>query len=95
MLYLEDFKADISYKIIEMEGRLKERHSLLREEILKRIQNGQCIAENGLNTIDYIDAVEMVGDKMKNLIEAGSHGFVYHLDLNGNIPPKSISEWTR
>jgi len=75
--YLEDLKPEYTYKIIEMEGRINEKHHNLREEILITIQNGNCDAVGGLNTIDFIDAMEVIGDKMKNLVKAGSHNFIY------------------
>ena len=76
--YLEELKEDFIYKIIEMEGRINETHSYLREEILAKIQKGECDAPSGLNTIDYLDEVEEIADKMKNLVKAGSHKFVYN-----------------
>ncbi|HNX03773.1 MAG TPA: Na/Pi cotransporter family protein, partial [Candidatus Cloacimonas sp.] len=57
-------------------------HSYLREEILAKIQKGECDAPGGLNTIDYIDEVEEIADKMKNLVKAGSHKFVYNHNYN-------------
>ncbi len=75
--YLEELKPDYTYKIIEMEGRINEQHRNLREEVLTQIQNGDCDAAGGLNTIDYLDEVEIIADKLKNLVKAGSHGFVY------------------
>ena len=41
------------------------------------IQNAQCDAESGIYTIDYIDTVEFLADKMKNIVKAGSHNFTY------------------
>ncbi|MDD2507204.1 MAG: Na/Pi cotransporter family protein [Candidatus Cloacimonetes bacterium] len=75
--YLEDMKEDYSYKIIEMEGRINEQHCNLRGKILGDIQNGNCDAAGGLNTIDYLDQVEVIADKLKNLVKAGSHKFIY------------------
>jgi phosphate:Na+ symporter len=76
--YLEELKPEYTYKIIEMEGRINEKHHNLREEILVTIQTGNCDAVGGLNTIDFIDAMEVIGDKMKNLVKAGSHNFLYN-----------------
>jgi phosphate:Na+ symporter len=75
--YLQDMREDYSYKIIEMEGRINEQHHNLRIEILSEIQNGECDAQGGLNTIDYLDQVEVIADKLKNLVKAGSHKFMY------------------
>lgn len=75
--YLEDLNTDYTYKIIEMEGRINEQHKNLRENVLSQIQNGECDAAGGLNTIDYLDGVEVICDKLKNLVKAGSHNFVY------------------
>ena len=89
--YLEELESDFTYKIIEMEGRINEQHHNLREEVQSLIQNGDCDAAGGLNTIDYLDAVEAIADKLKNLVKAGSHNFVYsqgHLHLeNTDIKP--------
>ncbi|HOE54902.1 MAG TPA: Na/Pi cotransporter family protein [Candidatus Cloacimonas acidaminovorans] len=76
--YLVELKEDYIYKIIEMEGRINETHHHLREEILSQVQNGKCNAAEGLNTIDYIDEVEEIADKLKNLVKAGTHNFVYN-----------------
>jgi phosphate:Na+ symporter len=75
--YLLDMRDDYSYKIIEMEGRINEQHWNLRNNILGKIQNGECDAAGGLNTIDYLDQVEVIADKLKNLVKAGSHKFIY------------------
>jgi phosphate:Na+ symporter len=75
--YLDELKTDYTYKIIEMEGRINEQHKNLRIKVLTQIQNGDCDAEGGLNTIDYLDEVEIIADKLKNLVKAGSHNFVY------------------
>ncbi len=77
-------KEDFSYKIIEMEGRINEQHHNLRGKILSEIQNGECDPAGGLNTIDYLDQVEVIADKLKNLVKAGSHKFIYsqHSDFS-------------
>lgn len=77
--YLEELKPVYTYKIIEIEGRINEQHHNLRENILTSIQQNCCDPAGGLNTIDYIDAVEMIADKMKNLVKAGSHNFTYEV----------------
>ena len=76
--YLEDLNPDYTYKIIEIEGRINEQHFNARQEILHKIQEGNCNPSGGLNTIDFIDAVEIMADKMKNLVKAGSHNFMYN-----------------
>jgi len=75
--YLDDLKEDYTYKIIEMEGRINDTHRTQRQNILSLIQNGECDAAGGLNTIDYLDVMEIAADKLKNLVKAGSHKFVY------------------
>lgn len=86
--YLEELKPYYIFKIIEMEGRLNERHNSVRTKILDAIQNGDCDAEAGLNTIDFIDAMELMGDKMENLARAGAQNFVYL----GNVKKYSNDE---
>ncbi len=78
--YIEEFKPLYTYKIIELEGRINEQHHNLRERILGQIQRAECDPEGGLNTIDYIDAMELIADKMKNLVKAGTHDFIYGQD---------------
>ena len=75
--YMNDFDKDYTYKIIELEGRINQQHSDLRKKILLMIQNAECDASSGLNTIDYIDTVEALANKMKNIVKAGSHNFIY------------------
>lgn len=75
--YLKTLQEDLSFKIFEMEGRINEQHANLRNKILTLIQNGECDAAGGLNTIDYVDQVEVIADKLKNLVEAGSQKFIY------------------
>ena len=75
--YLETLQEDLSFKIFEMEGRINEQHANLRKKTLTLIQNGECDAAGGLNTIEYLDQVEVIADKLKNLVEAGSQKFIY------------------
>jgi len=75
--YLEELRVDYTYKIIEMEGRINQVHRHQREHVLSLIQNGECDAAGGLNTIDFLDEVEIIADKLKNLVKAGSHNFIY------------------
>lgn len=75
--YLCSFDTKFTYKIIELEGRINQMHYDLRLQILLQIQQAECDPASGLNTIDYIDTIEMMADKMKNLVKAGSHNFIY------------------
>lgn len=85
--YLEEFDPQYTYRIIEIEGRINEQHYNARQMILQRIQDGNCDPTGGLNTIDFIDAVEVMADKMKNLVKAGGHKFIYDpIDEHGNRP---------
>ncbi|NLW19162.1 MAG: Na/Pi cotransporter family protein [Candidatus Cloacimonetes bacterium] len=79
--YLEDLKPSYTFKIIEMEGRLDEMHHRLRDNIMLQIQNGECDPEGALNTIDYIDTMEMIADKLINIVEAGTYNFIYQHDV--------------
>jgi phosphate:Na+ symporter len=75
--YLDDLNPEFTYKIIEMEGRINEQHRNLRASILNQIQQGECDAIGGLNTIDFVDQVEVIADKLKHLVKAGTHNFIY------------------
>jgi phosphate:Na+ symporter len=75
--YLKELDQEYTYKIIELEGRINQQHFDLRKKILSMIQNAECDAASGLNTIDYIDTIESLADKMKNIVKAGSHQFIY------------------
>lgn len=75
--YLENFKPEYTYKIIELEGRINQMHFDLRLQVLQQIQQSECDPASGINVIDYIDTIEMMADKMKNLVKAGSHNFIY------------------
>ncbi len=79
--YLEELKPLYTYKIIECEGRINEMHRSLRARIMSQIQNAECDPVGGLNTIDYIDAMELIADKLKNLVKAGTHDFIYKVDI--------------
>lgn len=80
--YLEERKPLYTFKIIELEGRINEMHYSLREKILHMIQEAQCDPVGGLNTIDFLDEMEMIADKLKNLVKAGTHDFTYNYDNN-------------
>jgi len=88
--YLDTFDNELTYKIIELEGRINQQHHDLRKKIISMIQTAQCDPESGLNAIDYIDTIEIFGDKLKNIVKAGSYNFVYpqrnrqKFDLNSN-----------
>lgn len=90
--YMESLKVDYVFKIIEIEGRINEQHFNLRKEILLGIQDGTCEPSGGLNTIDFIDTVEIFADKMKNLVKAGSHGFVYNPSEDEDRFPEDFEE---
>ncbi|MEF3694166.1 MAG: Na/Pi cotransporter family protein [Candidatus Cloacimonadota bacterium] len=90
--YMELLKVDYVFKIIEIEGRINEQHFNLRKEILLGIQDGTCEPSGGLNTIDFIDTVEIFADKMKNLVKAGSHGFVYNPSEDEDRFPEDFEE---
>ncbi len=75
--YLVELKPLYIYKIIELEGRVNEQHHTQRDQILVRIQQADCDPGGGLNTIDYLDAMELLADKIKNLVKAGTHDFTY------------------
>jgi len=89
---MESLKVDFVFKIIEIEGRINEQHFNLRQEILLGIQEGNCDPSGGLNTIDFIDTVEIFADKMKNLVKAGSHGFVYNPSEDEDRFPEDFEE---
>jgi len=75
--YLSTNELSITYRIVELEGRINQQHIELRKKIISMIQNAQCDAESGLNAIDYIDTIELLGDKLKNVVKAGSYNFIY------------------
>ncbi len=79
--YLEELKPIYTFKIIELEGRINEMHRSLRARIMNQIQNAECDPSGGLNTIDYVDAMELIADKLKNLVKAGTHDFIYKQDI--------------
>ncbi|PKN80083.1 MAG: Na/Pi cotransporter II-related protein [Candidatus Cloacimonetes bacterium HGW-Cloacimonetes-1] len=90
--YLVNFDNDYTYKIIEMEGRINQMHHDLRIRVMDQIQQACCDSTSGLNTIDYIDAIEMIADKMKNLVKAGSHKFVYD-PLYERLPLEDLADY--
>jgi len=77
--YMKDFDQKNSYQIIEIEGRINQYHHDTRKKVLEMIQNAECDASSGLNIIDYIDTVETIADKLKNIVKAGSNQFVYQI----------------
>jgi len=90
--YIEDLHPDYTYKIIELEGRINQLHHDLRLQVLQQIQDGDCDPASGLNTIDYIDAVEIAADKMKNLVKAGSHNFIY-APTDDHLPYPKLADY--
>ena len=75
--YLDSFDAKNQKKIFDIEKSLSSKHKELRLEILQMIRTSGCIAMEGLHTIDYIDAIDSLALKIKNIVVAGSHGFMY------------------
>jgi len=74
---LEHFDRNCHDTVIEMELSFRTFHNELRKEILTKIQNADCDAESGLNTIDYIDEIEMIAKKLTNIVKARQNRFVY------------------
>lgn len=77
--YMKDFDQKHSYMIIELEGRINQYHFDTRRKVLEMIHTAQCDASSGLNIIDYIDTIETIADKLKNIVKAGSNQFVYQI----------------
>ena len=75
--YLNDLDEDYHDKIFELENRINNQHKDMRKKLLEMIQNADCDATSGLNTIDYIDTIELLANKMKSIVVAGSYDFVY------------------
>lgn len=75
--YMKDFDQKHSYMIIELEGRINQSHNDSRKRIMDMIQKAECDPVSGINIIDYIDTIETIADKLKNIVKAGSHGFKY------------------
>jgi phosphate:Na+ symporter len=88
--YLDELKPVYTFKIIELEGRINEMHHSLRDRIMNQIQNGDCDPVGGLNTIDYIDAMELIADKLKNLVKAGTHDFTYKVETLPTEEEKNV-----
>lgn len=77
--YMKHFDQKHSYMIIELEGRINQYHQDMRRKVLDMIQNAECDAVSGINMIDYIDMVEVIADKLKNIVKAGTHNFIYQI----------------
>jgi phosphate:Na+ symporter len=75
--YLETFNIETTHKIMELEDRINQQHLDFRKTILTMIQTSKCDAESGLNAIDYFDTIEILADKLKNIVKAGRHNFIY------------------
>jgi phosphate:Na+ symporter len=75
--YFEDYDADYAHKVFELEDRISQQHAELRQKLVSMIQNAECDAASGLNTIDYIDEIERLSNKIKNVTLAGSRHFIY------------------
>lgn len=87
LAYLDHLDPDIAEEIIRAEAVIIDDYERLRQGILTQIQNGECDAAGGLNTIDYLDVVELAAGKIINITEAGSQKFVYTYEKHHHIPP--------
>ena len=87
LVYLDHLDPDIAEEIIRAEAVIMDDYERLRQGILTQIQNGECDAAGGLNTIDYLDVVELAAAKIINITEAGSQKFVYTYEKHHHIPP--------
>lgn len=87
LVYLDHLDPDIAEEIIRAEAVIMDDYERLRQGILAQIQNGECDAAGGLNTIDYLDVVELAAAKIINITEAGSQKFVYTYEKHHHIPP--------
>lgn len=75
--YMRNLDTKHSFMIIELEGRINQYHNDTRKRVLNMIQSTECDANSGLNMIDYIDTIETIADKLKNIVKAGSYRFIY------------------
>ncbi|HOQ79730.1 MAG TPA: Na/Pi cotransporter family protein [Candidatus Cloacimonadota bacterium] len=75
--YMRNLDTKHSFMIIELEGRINQYHNDARKRVLNMIQSTECDANSGLNMIDYIDTIETIADKLKNIVKAGSYRFIY------------------
>lgn len=87
LVYLDHLDPDIAEEIIRAEAVIMDDYERLRQGILAQIQNGECDAAGGLNTIDYLDVVELAAAKIINITEAGSQKFVYTYEKHHHVPP--------
>jgi len=75
--YLDDLDDDISKKILELVDRMNHQHKDLRKQIHHMIQTAVCDAASGLNTIDYIDTLDVFVNKSVNIVREGKNKFIY------------------
>jgi len=74
---LEFLDKEFSSELIDMERNINQFHIELRKTILVKIQNAECDAESGINTLDYIDEIELIAKKLTNIVRARSNRFIY------------------
>lgn len=75
--YMRNLDTKHSFMIIELEGRINQYHKDMRKKVLNMIQSNECDANSGINMIDYIDTIETIADRLKNIVKAGSYKFIY------------------
>ncbi len=78
--FLDTLNKENSQQIIQMSAKIRKEYSRLRQGILEQIQAGKCDAGAGLNVIDYLDVVDLVAGKLRNIAEAGGNKFIYNHD---------------
>ena len=88
--YLDHLDPEIAAELVKREAVIMEDYERLRQGILNQIQNGECDAAGGLNTIDYLDVVELAAAKLINITEAGSQKFVYTYERYHHTPPPKV-----
>jgi len=74
---LKHLDKEVSTELIDMERNINQFHIELRKTILVKIQNAECDAESGINTLDYIDEIELIAKKLTNIVRARSNRFIY------------------
>jgi len=74
---LEFLDKEFSTELFDMERSINQFHVEFRKTILVKIQNAECDAESGINTLDYIDEIELIAKKLTNIVKARSNRFIY------------------
>jgi phosphate:Na+ symporter len=75
--YFNTFEKDISEKLDHIVRAQKESHFELRQKILLMVQKSECDAVSGINTIDFIDTMEHITEKIENIVSVGKYDFIY------------------